>query len=129
MDKTAERFRQFQVALDVSTANNELLSAMNIRIEEETKLLVEIEDVRDELGILRRVLEDQKAVAEELDGLLDHSTFPRDLDDLDDKSFTLTSNRVLESHLARIKRMEGLTERSIQSVRGHSCARNVLHTE
>lgn len=117
MDKTAERFEEFRVLLDASAASNELLSAMNIKIEQETKLLGEIEDIRDELGILRLVLEDQKAVAEELDDLIHSGS----VDDMEigtngDKERALKGNRVLESHLARIERMETLAKRSIQSV-------------
>ena len=101
MDQTAERFQEFRLFLDASAASNELLSAMDIRIELETKLLGEIEDIRDELGILRLVLEDQKGVAKDLEAILGRSRSPD----------------VLKTHLARIERMEILTGRSIQSVR------------
>lgn len=122
MDKTAERFRQFRLLLDASAASNELLRAEDIRIEPETKLLGEIEDIRDELSILRLVLEDQKSIAEELDTLLDDPSSPEDPviatnTTAADQSYTLKGNRVLKSHLARIERMENLTKRSIQSVR------------
>ncbi|RYP00330.1 hypothetical protein DL766_007159 [Monosporascus sp. MC13-8B] len=119
MDKTAERFQEFRVLLDACAASNELLSAMNIKIEPETKLLGEIEDIRDELGILRLVLEDQKGVAEELDALLDHPRSPDDAGNgtTRDKRYTLKRNPVLESHLARIERMETLSKRSIQLIR------------
>lgn len=118
MDITAERFREFRLLLDASTASNELLSALNIKIEEETRLLGEIEDIRDELGILKLVLNDQKSVTEDLDTLLgaleeddvehgsSNATDPRALKD----------NRVLTSHLARIERMEVAADRSIESV-------------
>lgn len=119
MDKTAERFREFRLLLDASAVSNDILSAMDIKIEPETRLLGEIEDIRDELSILRLVLEDQRAVTEELDILLDHSSPPDNVDATTArvKNYTLKDNRVLKSHLARIERMETLTNRSVQSVR------------
>ena len=122
MDRTSERFEEFRILLDASAASNELLSATNIKIEQETKLLGEIEDIRDELGILRLVLEDQKGVTEELDVMLNN---PAPVDDEQTGTFSskvhaLRGNRVLDSHLARIERMEILAKRSIQSVR--TCA-------
>ena len=119
MDQTAERFQEFRLFLDASAASNELLSAMDIRIELETKLLGEIEDIRDELGILRLVLEDQKGVAKDLEAILGRSRSPDDDENASagDKYYTLENNRVLKTHLARIERMEILTGRSIQSVR------------
>ena len=132
MDKTDERFRVFRVLLNRPVASNELLSAVDTGIEQETKLLDEAEDIRDELGILRLVLEDQRAVAEELDRLLGNSS---PLDDVDDvtaggKSYTLKGNVVLRNHLARTERMETLTKRSLQSVRRTQlCARSMLLTE
>lgn len=117
MDKTAQRFREFGMLLDASTANNELLSAIQIRIEQETRLLGELEDIRDELGILRLVLEEQKEVAEDLETLLGH---PESVGDIEgarrDKGSTLKDNRVNTSHLTRIERMEIATKRSIESV-------------
>lgn len=121
MDKTTQSFDNFQKFLGTPAAGHELLSAMNVNnIEVETKLLGEIEDIRDELSILRLVLEDQKRVAEELDALLGHQGRSDDVEDAlaGEKSYyTLKKNRVLENHLARIDRMEALTKRSIQSVR------------
>ncbi|KAI0895389.1 hypothetical protein F4806DRAFT_80154 [Annulohypoxylon nitens] len=121
MDKTTQSFDNFQKFLGTPAAGHELLSAMNVNnIEVETKLLGEIEDIRDELSILRLVLEDQKRVAEELDTLLGHQGPSNDAEDAlaGEKSYyTLKKNRVLENHLARIDRMEALTKRSIQSIR------------
>lgn len=117
IEQTTERFEEFQVMLDTAAATNELLSAMNIRIEAETNLLVEIEDIRDELGILRLVIEDQKFVVDDLEKILspdaDEAFHPAHVR----KDHILKDNRVLESHFSRIKRMEGLTARAIQSVR------------
>ncbi|KFA70940.1 hypothetical protein S40288_10226 [Stachybotrys chartarum IBT 40288] len=119
IDQIAERFQGFQALLDAAAASDELLSAASIRIERETKLLVEIEDIRDELGIMRLVLEDQMAVAKDLDKLL----YIPDPDDGEDNKaggkidYELASNRVLTSHLARIGRMEALAKRAIQSIR------------
>ena len=131
MDKTAERFQEFRVLLDASASSNELLSAMSIRIELETKLLGEAEDIRDELSIMKLVLQDQQVVAEQLDSLLGNLG---PLDDVDTttaggKGYALKGNVVLKNHLARIERMETLTKRSIQSVRRtFLCTRSMLLT-
>ncbi|KAH6955850.1 hypothetical protein BKA56DRAFT_231914 [Ilyonectria sp. MPI-CAGE-AT-0026] len=117
IEQTTERFEEFQVMLDTAAATNDLLSAVSIRIEAETNLLVEIEDIRDELGILRLVIEDQKFVIDDLEKILspdsDEAFHPAHVR----KDHILKDNRVLESHFARIKRMEGLTARAIQSLR------------
>lgn len=130
MDRATKKSEEFGLLLDAAAASNEVLDARSIKIEGETKLLVEAEDIRDELGILRLVLEDQKTVAEQLDCLLSHSDTAnlkdeeksradgaRDTDfGEDDQAHTLKGNRVLQNHLARIQRMEALATRSIQSV-------------
>lgn len=118
MDQTAARFQDFRALVDLRTYNSELTLGRSIRIDEETKLLGEIEDIRDELGILRVVLSDQKTVTEELEALLG-TLGPED--DTEDGSsdttydHTLKGNRVLSHHLARIDRLEILADRSIES--------------
>lgn len=130
MDRVTKKSEEFGLLLDAAAASNEVLDARSIKIEEETKLLVEAEDIRDELGILRLVLEDQKTVAEQLECLLSHSAESnikdeeksraeraRDIDSGEDgQTHTLKGNRVLQNHLSRIQRMEALATRSIQSV-------------
>lgn len=128
MDRTAERFQEFGLLLNASTASNKLLSALNIRIEEETKLLAEIEDIRDELGILKLVLSDQQSVTEELETLLGPAEPQEDPDDDSESTVnthTLKENRVLLSHLARVARMEVAADRSIESV----CLRLIMATQ
>ncbi|KAH7303083.1 hypothetical protein B0I35DRAFT_485474 [Stachybotrys elegans] len=117
-DVTAERFQGFQALLDAAAASDELVSATSIRIEHKAKLLVEIEDIRDELGIMRFVLEDQMAVAKDLDKLFILDQDDGEVDKAGEKlDYELASNRVLTSHLARIGRMEALANRAIQSIR------------
>jgi hypothetical protein len=130
MDRATKKSEEFGLLLDAAAASNEVLDARSIKIEEETKLLVEDEDIRYEVGLLRLVLEDQKTVAEQLECLLSHSAESnfqdeeksraeraRDTDfGEDDQAHTLKGNRVLQNHLSRIQRMEALATRSMQSV-------------
>ncbi|KAI0387550.1 hypothetical protein F5Y04DRAFT_240482 [Hypomontagnella monticulosa] len=64
----------------------------------ETETLIEVEDMRDELNILRMVLEDQKVVLEDFAKTFDPSSSGQ--------------NRVLELHLYRIKKMETVADRT-----------------
>lgn len=116
MDQTAECFRSFHALLEASTARNEVLSALNIRFEHETYLLGEIEDVRDELSILRRVLEDQKEVARDLEAHLGFTSHPASSGDETSNEHTLKGRRVLATHLMRIDKMEASANRAIESV-------------
>jgi hypothetical protein len=116
MDQTAECFRSFHAQLEASTARNELLSALNIRFEQETYLLGEIEDVRDELSILRRVLEDQKEVARDLEAHLSFASHPASSGDETSNEHASKGRRVLATHLMRIDKMEVLANRAIESV-------------
>ncbi|KAJ6442164.1 ankyrin repeat protein [Purpureocillium lavendulum] len=111
-DQTAERLREFRSLLDATAATNEFLSAEDIRIEQETKLLVDIEDIRDELGILRSVLEDQQVVVEDLYGRLRLNTS----DEHEHYSQGKRGKQVQASHLARLDRMETLTNKAVQSL-------------
>lgn len=100
--------------LDATALTGEFLSAEDIRIEQETKLLVEIEDIRDELGILRSVLGDQEGIVDEL-----YPHLGVDAASYTDHTATqgLRGFRVLKSNLARLNRMDSLTTKAVQSVR------------
>lgn len=127
IDQTTEHFQNFRMLLDAAEVG-ELLSVTGISIEHETKLLVEIEDIRDELGILRLILEDQQSVVNNLDDLLTPSEPVEDTNPGTNgrKEHVLKGNRVLQSHLARASRMETLTARSIQSVSQNTTATQEL---
>jgi hypothetical protein len=89
-----------------------------LKILDEAELLVEVEDIYDELFILRKVLQDQQNVTEELSKLLD----PLGLDrNQQPKSYTrqlsVKENRLLETHLQRIDNMEKMTDKNAKTVR------------
>ncbi|OAQ78569.1 ankyrin repeat containing protein [Purpureocillium lilacinum] len=113
-DQTADRLREFRELLDATALTGEFLSAEDIRIEQETKLLVEIEDIRDELGILRSVLGDQEGIVDEL-----YPHLGVDAASYTDHTATqgLRGFRVLKSNLARLNRMDSLTTKAVQSLR------------
>lgn len=73
----------------------------------ETGMLVEVEDIRDELSILKMVLEDQKRVLEKMTKAFELSGI---------EVSPLEHNRVLESHLYRIKKMETVADRTSKMV-------------
>src|SRR5687768_13140116 len=118
MDRIADLLQGFRTLLGAAAQRRELLPAVEIRIEQETWLLGEIEDIRDELGILRRVLEDQREVAKELVAHLGLGTSHASFEDFvnDSSDDTLRGGRVLIHHLKRIETMEGLANRCIDSV-------------
>ncbi|UNI22508.1 hypothetical protein JDV02_008392 [Purpureocillium takamizusanense] len=113
-DQTAESLREFRELLDATALTKEFLSAEDIRIEQETNLLVEIEDIRDELGILRSVLCDQNTVIQDL--FLHLETVATN-DPNHTTSQDLRGKRVLNTNLARLDRMESLTTKAVQSLR------------
>ncbi|EPE36603.1 Ankyrin repeat-containing protein [Glarea lozoyensis ATCC 20868] len=81
----------------------------------ETKLLVEIKDIRDELGILQLVISDQLEVMKGFSHLsvtnsgFEQTHSPSDL-------YSMQPNKVLESHLHRINKMEKLVEKTYQDL-------------
>ena len=118
MDKTAQRFQEFRMLLETSSVGQEPLSAMDIKIEMETKLLGETEAIIDELSVLRLVLKDQKSVTLELETLL---SFPNVSAKTSQETTQSQSGKnvshVLASHFECIDRIEILAKRSFESVR------------
>lgn len=118
MDKTAQRFQEFRMLLETSSVGQEPLSAMDIKIEMETKLLGETEAIIDELSVLRLVLKDQKSVTLELETLL---SFPNVSAKTSQETTQSQSGKnvshVLASHFECIDRIEILAKRSLESVR------------
>jgi hypothetical protein len=78
---------------------------------EETRLLVEIRDIRDELGILQMILSDQLTPVEEFEEFMNKVTESKT-----SSPKAKAPNMVIESHLYRIGKMEKLAEKTYQSV-------------
>ncbi|KAI0840804.1 hypothetical protein F5Y06DRAFT_261804 [Hypoxylon sp. FL0890] len=77
----------------------------------ETEILVEVEDIRDELNILKTVLEDQKVVLEDLTKAF-RLVSGKPTDSSDVKLPSQEQNRILENHLYRIRKMETIADRT-----------------
>lgn len=83
----------------------------------EAKLLVEIEDIHDELIILRMVLKDQQTMTKELSKLLDPLGSDRNQQPkFYARHLSVKENRLLESHLQRIDNMEKMTQKTAKTV-------------
>ncbi|PGH34399.1 hypothetical protein GX50_02766 [[Emmonsia] crescens] len=81
----------------------------------ETKLLVEIKDIIDELGILHMVLSDQTMPAEEFSKLLAERKKPKNGSTNDENSPPLRFP-VLENHLYRVEKMQGLANKTYKAL-------------
>ncbi|KAE9366832.1 hypothetical protein N431DRAFT_384803 [Stipitochalara longipes BDJ] len=77
-----------------------------LSIAAETKLLVEIKDIRDELNILELVLKDELKALEEFEQAISGKA----------KGPPLTQNKVLLSHLERIQKMNDLAANTYQAL-------------
>lgn len=91
----------------------------DLNIAKEIDLLVEIEDIQDELHILRVVLQDQKRVLRQLDNILlqgrkRHTCSPAHHEGGEVNSMIDTS--CIDHHTARICEMEKLSEKAHKSV-------------
>ncbi len=71
-----------------------------INIGKEIELLTEIEDIKDELGILQMVLEDQRDILRSVNDVLGGPI----------------NNRVLEGHMREVQRMTGFAEKTSKLV-------------
>lgn len=76
----------------------------------ETELMIEIEDIQDELHILKMVLKDQESVIEDMNKSLREMAG-------DNQKSPAVETRVLENHLLRIMRMEEAARKADTSVR------------
>jgi hypothetical protein len=80
----------------------------------ETKLLVEIKDIRDELSILKIVLKVQETIMSQMWGIVEEAKIK--LGKEQDPHASYKCNRILEIHLFRIKKMEGLANKAYDEV-------------
>ncbi|KAI0545222.1 hypothetical protein F4679DRAFT_485269 [Xylaria curta] len=110
-DRVAHLLKLFQKATIESFHDVE----KQLNILKEAKLLVEIEDIHDELIILRMVLKDQKTVTTELGKLLDseqnQQSNPRT------RRPSVKEDQLLENHLQRIENMEKMTQKTAKTLR------------
>ncbi|KAI0159825.1 hypothetical protein GGR57DRAFT_438674 [Xylariaceae sp. FL1272] len=106
-DRVARLLREFQVLATEGFADAE----KHINIEEEAKLLVEIEDICDELTILKIVLDDQHSATTELSRQLDR------LGGLPTGSISIRDNALRKSHMQRINTMEKITHKTTKTLR------------
>ena len=106
--KESDRLDSLFLAPEIGDTGDSTDTGDNLSIEVETQQFVEIEDIRDELNILQRVLEDQGEVLQQMDEALGKD---------ETRSAPLAQNRVLEGHLRRIKKMETMATRTSQLVR------------
>ncbi|KAI0107804.1 hypothetical protein GGR51DRAFT_142245 [Nemania sp. FL0031] len=113
-DSVAQLLRSFQHT--VAEGFDEVEEQLSIN--QETKLLVEIEDIHDELIILRMVLNDQRAVAKKLSELLDPLGYDQNKQSkAQTRLLSAKENPVLERHLQRIDMMEKMTEKTAKALR------------
>jgi hypothetical protein len=94
-----------------------------LNIESEARLLVEIEDIHDELIILRMVLKDQESVTDQLSKLLDPLGYDRNQQPrFYARHLSVKDNRLLKSHLQRIDNMEKMTQKAAKTVCSLRCS-------
>jgi hypothetical protein len=83
----------------------------------ETALLVEIKDIRDELSILRMVLNDQMSVMRDFRNQITQlQTAPGSTINPRSERPVLQHNNVLESHLYRIDKMDRMAAKTYEAV-------------
>lgn len=88
----------------------------DLNISKEIDLLVEIEDIQDELHILKVVLRDQKRALRQLDDILVQGKKRCSLPRHEDEIHSIIDTRCIEHHMARIGEMEKLAEKAHKSV-------------
>lgn len=93
----------------------------DLNISTEIDLLVEIEDIQDELHILKVVLRDQKRTLRQLDDILVRGK-KANLSYRGDDVRSVIDIRCIEHHMARIGEMEKLAEKAHKSVSKRHCA-------
>ncbi|KAH8774561.1 hypothetical protein F5883DRAFT_15667 [Diaporthe sp. PMI_573] len=88
----------------------------DLNIATEIDLLVEIEDIQDELHILRVVLRDQKRALRQLDDILVQGRKKHGHAHNEDAAKSMVDARCIENHMARIAEMEKLAEKAHESI-------------
>ncbi|KAK7227047.1 hypothetical protein V2G26_015050 [Clonostachys chloroleuca] len=106
-DKVASHLRDFKDTL--SKLRVDAVEHVVMDITGETELMIEIEDILDELHILKMVLKDQESVIEDMNKSLREMAG-------DNQKSPAVETRVLENHLLRIMRMEEAARKADTSI-------------
>ncbi|KAI0021956.1 hypothetical protein F4780DRAFT_259030 [Xylariomycetidae sp. FL0641] len=101
-----QEFRRAAAFSDIIEVNIE----EQLSIHRETELLVEIEDIQEELLILKMVIKDQQAVLYELGKSLDDRTMSES--EVHSESASLIESRLLASHVQRIDNMDKMARKA-----------------
>jgi hypothetical protein len=107
-DKAANYLRQFKVAM--SEFKRGVRSHEDLDITDETELLIEVDDILDELHVLKMVLTDQKTVIEDMNKTLKIAAGQP----LGQAS---VETRTLANHMLRVEQMEHAAKKADKSVR------------
>ncbi|KAI1344734.1 hypothetical protein F5Y15DRAFT_363302 [Xylariaceae sp. FL0016] len=111
-DRVAQLLYEFQLAASV---NYKEVHA-KLDIQSEAELLVEIEDIHDELLILKMVLKDQQVVLKSLSDVLDPQGHDQQKRQPYAQYLSVKENRLLGSHLHRVDMMENMTRKTAKTV-------------
>jgi hypothetical protein len=120
MDSEAQCFNQFthdlkRVKGNPSSKNDAEFDAL-FDLTRETELLTEAKDTRDELNILRAMLNDQLTVLEDMEKvIMKIRTEEGGANNLDEKKI-VQDYRVCKSHIQRVENMDIVTARTSDTV-------------
>lgn len=88
----------------------------HLNIQEEAELLVEIEDIHDELLILKMILVHQLTTVREVNKILAQQSTPEDGGSQSDR-LSIAENSLIENRLLRIESMQKMTIKTTKTVR------------
>jgi len=83
-------------------------------IARETKLLVEVKDIRNELSISKIVLKDQETTLKEMGTITEEAKTKLSIEQA--SQLSQKRNQILESHLFRIEKVEELANKAYEEV-------------
>ncbi|PMD66047.1 uncharacterized protein K444DRAFT_701550 [Hyaloscypha bicolor E] len=115
VDGEAQFLQEFTEGLDRLNRSPDADSVELLSISRETKLLVEIKDIRDELSILKMVLKDQETTMTQMWGIIEDAKIKPGKEQ--DPHASYKRNRILEIHLFRIKKMEELANKAYDEIK------------
>ncbi|EEH19036.2 hypothetical protein PABG_01355 [Paracoccidioides brasiliensis Pb03] len=114
IDKETQCFEAFATRL-AKTSSGSIASSEVFSISNETKLLVEVKDIIDELGILHMILSDQAKPAEDFSKLFaEHKKIKNG--SINDENSSSIRYPVLENHLYRVEKMQKLANQTYKAL-------------
>lgn len=120
MDREARCFNNFTFDLQRLQANpsskNDAQFDALFDISSETELLTEVKNIRDELNILRTMLNDQLTVLEDMGKLIGKIRGVEGVVNNVDEKQLVQSYRVCKSHIQRVTNMDVVAERTYDAV-------------